>query len=403
MDIFAGKIGGGQIVADLLLVSGMSYVDLLGDTGSQNGSLCGEDIVVDVFTEFHIVAGQLAQVVCESIAAGAAQIGQLGRGCTVVTGVLQSGDHLVCRVLGIDFLPQAGTAADAVQTVLDYEIRTVFIAQVCGEVTIQDIVELSGDILLTGQHLHDIEAVQIAHKIGGAEAPFHGLYRERFPQEIILADLFHHFFQRAGDPILIHQAQQVAQVTAPTGNVSVVFAVDVGIGNVHGAEHVANIGLLAAGEREGLDILHAGNLDHFVGGVNGQVVGFLVVLHILDEVLVLVARHDLPGTGVVTIHAGTDVLDENTQGILAGILSGVVVCDLFQKLQILHEGIEVGDIGLGQSRSLDFASCLQTVGTLLMGIIAGSGIGGQLGGDILPIVAIGRLRSRGGAVADLAG
>ena len=128
--------------------------------------------------------------------------------------------------------------------------------------------------------------------------------------------------------------QQVHKVACPTGNVSMIDAEIVVICDIHCAKHMTQVHKVAIGHTEVLNILHAGDADHLT-----HVLSLTVdhVFHLGNErgkVSILIACHNAPGTGVITVNAGTDVLDNQICRILTGVLLNVHICDFFQQRKI---------------------------------------------------------------------
>ena len=409
LDIITGDVGGGDVVDHLLLVGRGCVLDLLGDAGSQHCALRREHGVVGILSHVDIVASQLADVVSECVAASLTQLVELISGDVLeIAGALQSGDQLVAGEGVVDSLTQGGTGGGAIHAVTQIVVSSINIGQILGEVAGQDRGQSAGFILDSLQGIHDPQAVQVAAHILFAE----GAGGDAFDtecllqfgdslQQVVLADVVG--VQSLIDSVhAVSQLHQVNDIACPASNVGMVLAEVVVVGDVHGAEHVDQIDQVAVGQDDAVNVLHAGDLQHLILGLSGGVDGVLGLADIGCEVLVLVTGHHSPGAGGVAVSAGTDVLDDQIQGVLAGVLQHVSVCHFLQQGQVLDEGSVVRDDGDIQLGDLHVAFLLVADGALLMCFPTDGVVGGILGSNRLHLVALGSVDFPGHVVTVLA-
>jgi hypothetical protein len=84
-------------------------------------------------------------------------------------------------------------------------------------------------------------------------------------------------------------------------------------------------------------------VNHFFIGCYLLVVLFFKLEYIVSEVCVFIARHNIPGTGVVAVYASTYVLDKELHWILTRIFLCVRYCQLLKELQVLQEILVIID------------------------------------------------------------
>ena len=340
VDVVAVDVGSCDVVDDLLVIGSGRLLDLLGDTRCQHGEVALEDGVVLVIRYIHVVTAQLAEVVSKGVAASDSHLGDIVS--LKVSGAFQGGNDLVADVLAVNSITDCVTGADAVQTVLQEELGTIFIGQVLGEVSLHDLGQVAGFIALLLQRVHHVEAIQVAVHIAVAELI---VLTGDIVIQVLLADLLGHFLDGGVvaiciglvDVVTVGSGQQVNQVACPASHVSVILAEVIVVSDVHGAEHVTEVNAVAIGQDKFVDILQRGDLDHVFHIVKLGVVLVLTLGNVLCEVRIFVTGHDVPGTGVITVNTGTDVLDHDTQRILVGILGNVISSPLLQDCQAFDE------------------------------------------------------------------
>ena len=355
VDVVTVDVGSCDVVDDLLVIGSGRLLDLLSDTRCQHGEVALEDSVVLVVRHFHVVAAQLAEVICESVAAGDSHLGNIIS--LKVSGAFQGGNDLVADVLTVNSIADCVTGADAVQTVLQEELCTIFIGQILGEISLHDLGQVTGFVALLLQRVHHVEAIQVAVHIAVAELI---VLTGDIVVQVLLTDLLGHFldggvvaiFIGSVDIMAVGGSQQVDQVACPASHVGVILAEVIVVSDVHGAEHMTEVNTVAIGQHKFVDILQCGDLDHVFHIVKLSIVLVLTLGDILCEVRIFVTGHDVPGTGIVTVNTGTDVFDHDAQRILAGILSNIISSPLLQDSQAFDELIVSFDRRHGQCRDL---------------------------------------------------
>ena len=403
VDSAAGKITGGSIVDHGLAVGGIGMVDLLDDTRSQRGGFRLEHRVECVLLNINEITGQFGQVVCHNIAAGLAQFGNVGG--IEGTCAFQSCYDTVGQVLIVNSIPDIGTECNTAQALIHEVCSTLRSGQRGSHVAGENLGQRAVLVLTSIEGLHHIECIQVAFHIGVTEGTLNRLFREIFSvlQEVLGVDLLDHILKGCGfQTKLVDHTHQVNSIAGPAGNVGMVFAGLIGVSDIHGTEDVADISPVSVGQTELMDVLQAGNLHHLLIFSQGFIVFFLVFTHILGKIRILVASHHVPGTGIIAVNTGTDILDDKHCRILAGsYLLYVGVCNVLQDRQILDKVIKVVDLGLTQGGNRNHGVVI-TSATGLVCFPTGAGIGRLLAGVVHNIVTQRRFRLSLGTVTGFA-
>ena len=143
--VLTGNVCGGNEKYHLLAVCRLGVLDLLCNTGCQNGAFRLEYGVVGVFACLYVVTGQLTHIVCKGVANSLAQCLQILS--VKLTGIFQRADHLVVAVGVVDGIAHLVTGACTVQTVLQEVLCTVFHGQLFREVLHNSHRKIAGCIL----------------------------------------------------------------------------------------------------------------------------------------------------------------------------------------------------------------------------------------------------------------
>ena len=386
----AGNVAAGNVEYHLLVIRRSRVIDLHLNTGRQLIVFAVEHRQVGILGRVDEVAGQSAQVIREGIAAGLTHIVQIGG--NEVTGAFQGGNGLVAKVRIVHRVTHRLTGCNAAETILQQIISTEHIIQVGGEVAVEQRAHRAGAVGRGVQVLHDIVGVQVAVHVGLSKQV---AVREALAQQVF-ADVVNHrlevtqdLVQLAPGGVQVGGAQQVNQVASPAANVGVVLAAIVVVGDVHGAEHVAKVHTVTIRQLEFLQVLQTADHQQLLAFSLFAVELVFLLSNVLGKASILVAGHDTPGTGVVTLNAGTDVLDDQHHRILAGVLAGVLYSPLFQHRQVRHEVFVGGNHRLRQRLDLNLGA-VRAAGTGLMGLPANDTVTGLLALDSHNVMAQGR-------------
>ena len=267
-DILTGQVAGSQIIDDLLAVGSSCHNSLLVDAGGKLVELCRESSEQAILSAVHIVASQLTDIVGKGIANCLPQGFQIRR--LELPGAFQSGDDLIGGVGLVYCIPNIITGAQTAQAVIQEVGCTGFHGQLFGKIChqncIQTVAFIVKCILMVFQIIHKIHGIQVAEHIGLAKAADvlrHAI--RNIVKQIVILDLGDHFFQRTGYPAVVCKFQQVYQVTGPAAHIGVVLAEIVVIGDIHSAEHMANIHIVTVRQIEACNVLQATHGNHLIG------------------------------------------------------------------------------------------------------------------------------------------
>ena len=345
-------IGSCDIEHDLPAIGIGGIADLLGNTGSQDLGFGIVNSVTGILQILHVVTGQAAHLICEGIANSLAQLSQLIAGSVEVTGTLQSSDQLVAGISVIHSSTQILTGAQTIQTVIQQVFYTLLQSQALGEILAHHSLEIAGLVAVVDQLACEVEAFQVSIQVVAAECT--GRTGLVIIEQIVLTNILDLLFQSqvCGHTEFVGGAQQVGQVTYPAAHVSVVLAALVVVGHIHRAEEVATQDLqravlvnidFAVGVEVGIQLLQTGNIDPHVNCGIG-VDGILCLLNKLQEVLILGTCHDCPGTGGVVCHTGTQIVQDQAQGIFVGMRLHILCSHHFQIADVGHKLIQSSDL-----------------------------------------------------------
>ena len=346
VDVISGDISGSHVVDHLLTVSRGCIMDSLGDTGGQLSEGAVEYAVVRISGVLDVVACQLAEVICECVANSTSELQQI-LGTGEISGTLEGCDEAVSQILCVNSVSDLGAGAVGVQSVGHEVSGTVLVVKISSHVVHDDLGQRVDVLALLDtvgnrlQDVHDIVSIHVAVPVLLTEGRIERLVD--LNQEAGVGNLLDHLIQSTVDALQSRDLQQVDEVACPTGNVCMVGAELVVVGDIHRAEDVTDISHLAVRQSELLDVLQTGN-GNIVAILDLSVEGILGIGYVLSEVRILITGHDTPRAGVVAINAGTDVLDNETCGILCRIQLHVLVSDLLQESEVVDEvGIVVDD------------------------------------------------------------
>ena len=344
-NILAANVHRRNIVSNLLIISGIGIVHRLADTGSNGGSGGGEYGVVAVIRQrlilfaaglavvaaliilgaFQSAICQFKEVIGEGIAASHLQIVILFGDAVLGIQHLHTDVGAVCIVDSLaDILLSQHTAEAMVQEVN----RPIVISQSRGVVVLHS--GAQNPAFLDGTH--QIVSIQVAVDIQRTEAADTVLVHA----QIILTDVGNHSVHTGilTGAALLGVVQQVTQVTCPTAKVGIVGIV---VSHIHGTKHMIKLHSLTVGGGEGGQVsqtCHSGTVED------------VLLCHVFHEARVFRTCHGLPGAGGVLGYTGTDIIEYQLFGILAGITGSVSGRILLQNLQIGKEGAVVGHAGL---------------------------------------------------------
>ena len=348
--IVPGDIHGGDVVSQLLIIGTEGILDGLPDAGGQGGVLSGEHGVVGIaglgslilaaFAAFATFAAGLSTAfaaglsatfatfaafagICGAVAGIEAVTGQgeevirkgIAAGLTEVIGIgdaTVSLQHLQADVAAVDIINGLadilpGVQIHALEAVIHEILRTVHIRQLLGEVGGAEGIEGS-----TGLQLGiDVVGIHIAVEVIHAEGII------RIHAEAVCQDVGSHLVHSTLGHIAVVMAveDQVADIACPAAQVAGLHRSH--IGDVHGAEHMAEVHALAIGDGEVLEIAQV----HGGGAVGG-----ILSLDILREYGDLLACQGRPVAIQVAVHARTKEVDHQKIGIgVAAVGAGELI------------------------------------------------------------------------------
>ena len=360
IDIGTGNVGSCNIEHGVLSISGGCLVNFLRNARCQRGFLGGIDRVVSIAIQLYVVTCQFAQVIGERVTASLSHIGDIT--CLKFSGAFQRCDYAVCGILTEHNLADLVSSGNTTKTVVQEVFCTLLIGEGLSEVILEELIEQAVSVVLSEKLLDHVVTVKVTVHIGKAELiafTLNGMV------EVSFTNLSNHFVNAAGDIMSVGSAQQVNKVACPAGHVVVVDAVLVVVGDVHGAKHMTEVHTVAIWQRKVLDVSDAGYIDHVVIRRNRFVVGIFLILNIFGKCGILITGHDLPGTGVITVNAGTDVLDQQPHGILTGICLDVGICILFKDLQSIHKLVIGFYSGLTQRKNRSISGVVALCASLV--------------------------------------
>ena len=362
VNVISGDIGSCEIVNHLFAVSRSSVLDLLGNTGSQLSQLAGEYGIIGIFRGSNVVAREQAEVVCERVANCFSEGNEIFR-AGEVSRAFERGDELICKIFCINSVSYLFARAVGLQSVGHEVSSAVFVGEILGHIVHDDLSQRINvfaffDTVVHGlENVHDVICIKVAVVVFLAEAGIIGFVD--LLTEALLANESNHNFEIAVDLSCLgfkcRNLEKVNKVTCPTGNVCVVGAEIVVISDIHRAEYVADIRLIAVGESKVAEVLQTGN-SKVIAVLDLCVECIFSIGYVFCKVCILVTCHDAPGAGVVAFNTRTDVLDHERCGILCGIHLDVFVCHLFEKSEIINEIFVIVNGSYAESRDhYDFA------------------------------------------------
>ena len=346
--VASGDIHSGDMVSQLLVIGSVGILDALGDAGSQGGIGAGEHGVIAVVSGlcglFRLggllgigrllafaaltgqgVACQLIQVISEGITAGLPQLGQIGQAAVSFQN-LQTDVGPVGLEHGVADIVLGQQAAEAV---VHEVLRPVSVGQLSGEVSFKHFADGTAGLDLVVQIVGVHIAVEVVHAEGIV-----GIHAEA-----VLQDVVSHLVDGAGRHLAeaVAVLQQVAEVACPAAQVAGGHSGDVG--NVQGAEHMAEVHLVAVGDHEIVfhDVAQA---------ADGGAVGCVLLSNVGDESGDLFACQGLPVAVQISVDTGTDIVDDQLGNFVVGICGCKVLGVAFQDLQICQESGVIGHFQL---------------------------------------------------------
>ena len=396
VDVIAANVSIAQVIHHVQTVRGGRLMDLHADARRQQavGSLVvGQVGVIGIR---YPVTGLNAQPVSKRVADSLTLDDQLFIGLDVdeLASTFQRRNDAVGGVSVVDRFTDRTTGRHVIQTVCQQEVGTLPVVQACNEVVLEDIGQVAFLVVGGIKRLHDVERIQVTPDIilgevvavTGVEAKQLGPDKGNHGFEVLVQIALDDRIQVLLVIIVIDRAQQVNQVASPAADVSMVHTTLVVVGDVHGAEHVAQVSQVTVGQVEFLEVLQAADLNHVLNLVELGVVLVFLLVDILGKARILVASHDAPGAGIVAVNTSTDVLDDQVDRINVGRDLGVLNRPLLQVGQVGNQFL-VGIDGLF-TQGLDlYVSRVGAARTSLVSLPTNGGEGRLLGRVLHDVVA----------------
>ena len=358
MYILPAQVNGCRIEYHLLFIGSEGIGDILIDPRGQRGGSLRKYGIIRIFRFLRIcrihrvyrihrcfaavIARKPEQIVRKGIAAGQLQT-------VMALKIRQAVGCLQClqkRVAGVELqhlCPDILFRLCTAQTVLEEIVRPLCVCQgirkvilhqsaeasAPGKVRVDHIVGIQVTIEIRGSKrvLHMVEAIVIGPQIPGPD-------RRRQCVHVRLRQI------HAVRNLRVHRAEHhIRRISGPAAQVrsgqlhALCHALHGGIaGNIHGAEHMAQIHGIAIGQ------LHLFQI--FQPRCPCAVLGVLL-RHIGCKIGILRTGHGFPGAGGIPRHPGTDKVDDQGSGILLGIRLRIGGSIGLQLLQMHKERIIV--------------------------------------------------------------
>ena len=352
-DILTGDIHRSDVIDDLLFVRGQRIVDRLRHTGRNGRRVRREHGIVRVFRlrlRLRIgvgidgvgaigIARQIEQIIRKGVAARLAQrlaVGKIGQGVRA----LQRTDQGVGAVDLQHHAPDAFLGDHAAETVGQEIIGACSLCKSCCKVAFSNRAQRHADAV----HLRrEIKRVQIAVEVGVGEGVIDLVERIKVHAEVFCADVGRenvHIRLRSvhlvGDVHVLGAEHQVGDVAGPAAHVGagkhhrVRHALHLGVvGNVHRAEHVAEVCIVAVRQVEVFKVFECRCRGRVLRVLLGDVSG---------KGRIFLSADHLPRAGGVALHARADEVDDEGVAILRGIFCRVALGVALQVLQAGKEG-----------------------------------------------------------------
>ena len=322
-NIIAGDIHIGQIIDNLLFISSRRIINGLRDARCQDRLGAGENGVVGVFHLFSIIAGialqpvpcQFKQIVRKCIAASRTQIRQFAD-ATLCLQHLNANIGSICTQNGSTHI---FLAFQPLKTLVKEVGCAIRVGQTGSKVCRHNDAELRSCLC----HVVQVKSIHVTIEVIHAKCVI------RIDTKTVHTDVIRYLLNGACRYIteLVTIQQQVTQVTCPTTQVRRCLIAN--IGNVQCAKHMAKVYLIVIGQLE--------IVDNNIPQVHGiGTLGSILLFHILGEFLNFLAGQGFPVVVIITINAGTDEVDHQQVGFLAGS-GGISIRIAFQHLQSTYK------------------------------------------------------------------
>ena len=325
--VAARDIRRGEIVDQLLVVSGHGHLHFMGHAGGDGGSLTGEHGIIRVFQPG---GGRQIEVIRKRVAAGLADIGihTLIKICA-----LQGVDALVAAVDLKNGIADIRSGLDAAETVLQEEGGAEAVIELRREVAAHD----GADGLAAAQAAENVERIEVSVKVLDAEGMGAWIVIEE-QMLVVRADLLRHLFHGAAHAVVLAELHEVADVARPAAEIGSGLVAGV-IGHVHAAEHVGEFHLIAVREREFSEVFEAARIRAVQG---------ILLRHIAGEGGLFLTAEGIPGAGIVLLHTGADKVDHQRSRVLSRMLAGIGVSVLLQLDERREKRAVIRDLGCGR-------------------------------------------------------
>ena len=398
MDIASGNITCCDVVYHLLTISTCCIVDLLGNTGSKLNAAGREVGEVGVLVVCNVITCKITYMVCKCIA-----------NCTSESDKVLSAAKISCTLKGCDKLVRKILCVNSVSNLcactvsaksIGHEVRsTILISQILRHIVHEDLgntiniigsvkcafIVIFNTILNRLESVHDVICIKVAIIVFLAEA---GIARLIYGvKEVLFTDNSDHLVERTAKLASLHlkscNLKKVYKVACPTGNVSMIRAEVVVIGNIHCAEDVTNVRLLAVRKSKVLKILKACYCKIVIIGD----LSIDLILHLGNircKVSILVTRHNTPRTGIVSLNTGTDILDNKSCGILGGIKLNILVSHFLKENKVVNKVVVIIDCSYAKCRNYNLIGRSTALLASLVCLITVLGTSGSLCGNLSP-------------------
>ena len=401
VNVASGDITCCDVVYHLLTISACCVVDLLSNTGSKLNGRRREYIEVVVLVVFNVVTRELTYIVCKCIANRTSKINKIAYSTKILSSTLKSRDKLVREILCVNSISNLCTCTVSTKSI-GHEVRcTILISQILSHIVHEDlgntiniigsvkcaIIVILNTILDRLESVHDVICIKVAPNVLVAHAGRVGNVGNLTKK--ILTDLINHILKATVNAVKYCELKKVYKVACPTGNVRMVRAIVVVIGNIHRTEDMTNVRLLAVRKIEVFKVLKTCYCK--IVAIGDLSINLILHLgNIRCEVSILITCHDTPRTGIVSFNTGTDVLDNKSCGILRGIKLNILVSHFLKENKVVNKVVIIIDCSYTECRNNNLIGRSAALLASLVCLITVLGTSGSLCGNLGPRMILGK-------------
>ena len=316
MNVISCDISSCKVVYHLLVIGRSSIMNCLRDTGSEFYIFRRECLEIIILMVSNIVTCERTYVIRKCIACCTSESYDI-----LSTGKISCSfkchNELIRKIFIINCISYLCASTVCLKSISHEVCSTVFVCEILSHIVHEDISQrieaFFNTVINRLKHVHDVVSIKVAVIVLLVKAGKTGICGGL--TEIIFTDSSNHILEFIVYTVVSDNLKKVNKVACPTGNVSMVEAELVVVSNIHRTEDMSDISQITVRKLEVLKVLQTCNLE-IIAVFDLRIKCIFSIGYIFCKICILVTCHNTPRSGVITLNAGTDILDDKIYRIL---------------------------------------------------------------------------------------